>query len=55
MLEYKYKYEYEYTQEEFISIISGLFDETCSKNFYNIGDKINSNSITQSYIISPIN
>lgn len=53
MLEYKYKYEY--IQEEFISIISGLFDKTWSKNFYNVGDKINSNSITQSYIISPIN
>lgn len=48
-------HKYEYTQEEFISIISGLFGETWSKTFYNVGDKIDSNSITQSYIISPVN
>lgn len=48
-------HKYEYTQDEFIGIISKLFeDDLYSKKFYNIGDKIDSNSITQGYIISPL-
>lgn len=48
-------HKYEYTQDEFTSIILKLFDDKYTKEFHNVGDKIDSNSITQSYIISPIN
>lgn len=47
-------HKYEYTQEEFTNIISKLFENNIyNKIFYDVGDKINSDSITQSYIISP--
>jgi 2-polyprenyl-3-methyl-5-hydroxy-6-metoxy-1,4-benzoquinol methylase len=41
----------EYTQEEFKEIIENIFGEQFEKNFYNVGDQIENNSITQSYVI----
>ena len=46
-------HKYEYTKEEFSCIINKLFNKNkYQKNFYNVGDMIGENSITQSYIIS---
>lgn len=47
-------HKHEYTQEEFLSIINNIFDDTYSKNFYQVGDIIDSNSITQSFIITQV-
>ena len=45
---------YEYTQEELKKIIDKVFGQNYNKQFYNIGDMIDSNSITQGFIIEPI-
>lgn len=44
-------HKYEYTKEEFESIISNIFDDKYRKIFYQVGDIIDSNSISQSWII----
>lgn len=45
-------HKYEYTKEEFKNIIDNIFTEPeYKKNFYQVGDIIDSNSITQSCII----
>lgn len=46
-----YDHKYEYTQEEFEKVISSIFDSTYKKLFYQVGDIIDSNSISQSWII----
>lgn len=46
-------HKYEYTQEEFSDIVNKLFDDDYyQKKYYNVGDMIGENSITQSFIIS---
>lgn len=45
-------HKYEYTQKEFIDIVNKLFDDNqYKKKYYNVGDKIGENSITQSFIV----
>jgi hypothetical protein len=44
-------HKYEYTKEEFENVISNIFDSNYKKNFYQVGDIIDSNSISQSWII----
>lgn len=44
-------HKYEYTRDEFKHIITSIFDSRHKKNFYQVGDIINSDSISQSYII----
>ena len=44
-------HKYEYTTEEFENVISNIFDSTYKKSFYQVGDIIDSNSISQSWII----
>lgn len=46
-------HKYEYTQKEFTDIVNKLFDNNLyQKNYYNVGDMIGENSITQSFIVS---
>lgn len=46
-------HKYEYMQKEFTNIVNKLFnDNQYQKKYYNVGDMIGENSITQSYIIS---
>jgi hypothetical protein len=46
-------HKYEYTQKEFTDIVNKLFDNNqYQKNYYNVGDMIGENSITQSFIVS---
>ena len=48
-------HKYEYTQKEFIDIINELFDNVkYMKKYHRVGDTIEENSITQSFIISPL-
>ena len=45
-------HKYEYTKEEFKNVLSNIFIEPkYNKNFYQVGDIVDSNSITQSCII----
>lgn len=44
-------HKYEYTKEEFENVINNIFNSTYKKIFYQVGDTINSNSISQSYIV----
>jgi 2-polyprenyl-3-methyl-5-hydroxy-6-metoxy-1,4-benzoquinol methylase len=44
-------HKYEYSKDEFENIINNIFDSNYKKNFYQVGDVIDSNSISQSYII----
>ena len=44
-------HKYEYTKEEFVNVISSIFDPIYKKSFHQVGDIIDSNSITQSCII----
>lgn len=45
-------HKYEYTREEFENIINMVFSNGCMKKFYQVGDRIGPNSITQSFIIT---
>ena len=44
-------HKYEYTKKEFENIIHDVFDSKYDKKFYQVGDIIDSNSISQSWII----
>ena len=46
-----YDHKYEYTKQEFENVISNVFDNRYRKNFYQVGDIIDLNSISQSWII----
>ena len=44
-------HKYEYTKEEFKNVINSIFDCSYKKIFFQVGDIIDTNSISQSYII----
>ena len=44
---------HEYTQEEFANTINNIFGSNYKKIFYQIGDQVDLNSMTQSFIITP--